>query len=54
MTDDEALSKDDTLSALREDVLRLPTTLIASPAQTFPLLVSRQAVLQLLTKYFRS
>jgi hypothetical protein len=52
MTDDEALSKDDTLQALRKDVLKLKSQVIVVGTQRGPALVEMQDVLQLLTKYF--
>lgn len=55
MTDDEALSKDDTLNALRNDVLKLPAlTLTYSGRSPLPAMVNVQDVLNLITKYFRS
>ena len=54
MTKDEALDKDDTLSRLREDVLRLSPTVILVKGEPLPMLVNRADVLQLITKYFRS
>ncbi len=54
MTNEEALSKDDTLIALRNDVLRLPSTVVIIGGEQGPVLVRIQDVLQLLTKYFKS
>jgi hypothetical protein len=52
MTDDEALSKDDTLQALRKDALKLKTTVLTVAGKRGPVLVEMNDVLQLLTKYF--
>jgi hypothetical protein len=52
VTDDEALSKDDTLQALRKDMLKLKSCVVTVSGKRGPVLVEMQDVLQLLTKYF--
>ena len=58
MTDDEALSKDDTLQALKRDVKALTTFTLTQDDQKGHIqetwLVRKVDVLQLLVKYFRS